>query len=202
MKYPLAVVLLVAASSACADPVTIYRYRDADGKSHYSDKPIPGGKLIETFQYTIPTAASPQPDTSKSDAEGEARIKKHLAALEAAWAEVQASERALTTAEARQAAGNTPHESEVLARGGPVAPGEAPGEAPAPPSAGGPLPPATQANGGPAPAAPPSAGGPMAVRRGGGRRPEYRERLAELEKEVAAARTRNQEAWRRYNQLR
>jgi len=42
----------------------------------------------------------------------------------------------------------------------------------------------------------------MAIRRGGGMRPEYRARIASLEADVQAARARNQEAWRRYNQLR
>src|SRR5258706_5480965 len=134
MKYLIAAVLLAAAGVACADSVTIYRYRDADGKSHYSDKPIPGGKLIETFQYAIPVSTTPPPDTSKSDAAAATRIRRYLASLEAAWAEVQASERALAAAEARRAAGVAPEEGETRMLTGPATP--------APTSAGGALTPA------------------------------------------------------------
>ena len=114
MKALLAVAgLVLAAAASAADTVVIYKYRGADGRMQYSDKPIKGGELIEAFEYSPPAAASPQPDTSKTDADGEARIRKHLANLEAAWREVQASGTALAAAEERRVAGITPLEGET-----------------------------------------------------------------------------------------
>ena len=182
MKILLAVAcLVVAAAASAAGPVLIYKYRGADGKMQYSDKPIKGGELIEAFEYTPPAAASPQPDTSKSDAAGETRIKKHLSDLEIAWAEVQLSGRLLAEAEARLAAGAAPLEGETRML--------ATSETPAPPPAGGPM-------------TPPSANDSLGVRRGGGRNRAYFERQARLEAAVETARQRNQRAWERYNQLR
>ena len=181
MKALLGAVLLVIASVAAAQSVVIYKYRGADGKMRYSDKPLSGGELIEAFEYTPPPPASPQPDTSKSDTAGEKRITKHLAELEAAWAEVQSSGRELAEAEARRAAGAAPLDNENQG----LAPMTNPSSAV-----------------GPATPAPPSAGGPMGNWRGGGRNAAYFERQAKLEAAVEAARRRNQDAWARYNQLR
>lgn len=194
MKVILITACLILASTTANAAEIIYKYRGADGKTHYSNRVIPGAELIETFEYTPPAPSTPSPARSKSDAAGEERIKKHLSSLEAAWAEVQESGSALASAEARLAAGVTPEEGETRALGGPATP--------APPSAGGPMPPAPPSAGGSISPAPSSAGGPMGTRRGGGLRPEYHERLAKLEAEVAAARVRNQQAWARYNQLR
>jgi len=192
--FLIAACLLIANAASAAGPVVIYKYRGADGKMQYSDKPIKGGELIEAFEYTPPPPASPRPNTSKSDNAGEARIRKHLAELEAAWAEVQASGKALAEAEARRAAGVGPEEGETRMLSGPATP--------APPSAGGPMTPAQPSEGGPTNPPPPSAGGPMGTRRGGGRNQAYFERQARLEATVEAARLRNQQAWARYNQLR
>ena len=67
-------VLLAAASSA----ETIYKYRQADGKMIYSNRPISGIELVETFEYTFPKPAVPDPKAEKRAAEAEQRIKKHL----------------------------------------------------------------------------------------------------------------------------
>src|SRR6266581_3537631 len=183
MKTLLAAACLALASAAAnaGETINIYKYRGADGRPLYSDRPIPGARLIESIQYVLPAPSSPRPDTSKSGAAGEERIKNRLSELDAAWAEVKASGSALAAAEARLAAGVTPEEGEPRALAGP----------PAPPPAGGPLAPA-----------PPPAGGPMGTRRGGGFSPEYQARIAALEADVQAARVRNQEAWARFNQLR
>jgi len=172
---PLLVAALFLAFAAPGTAETIYKYRSADGKMHYSNRPMRGLELIEAFEYTPPP---PAPDTSerrasteKSDAAGEQRIKKHLAALEAAWIEVQASGTALASAEEALASA-TPEEGDM------------------------------QGLATPASAAPPSAGGPMGTNRRAGPSPAYRARLEALEANVAIARQRNQEAWSRYNQLR
>lgn len=184
--------LLAFATASAAD--TIYKYRGADGETLYSSQPIQGAKLIESFNYTPPETVSPSPDTSRSDAAGEVRISKQLSALDAAWVEVQESGKALAAAEARLATGATPEEGDVRGLVGPATS--------APPSAGGPMAPAPPSAGGPMAPAPPSAGGPMGARRGGGLRPEYLERLARLEADVQVMRTRNQDAWSRFNSLR
>src|SRR5262245_24849055 len=126
-----ALALSLLTDAALADTVTIYRYRDTDGRSHFSDTPIPGARLMEKFRYEMPVRQASGASMSKSDADGLIRIDKHLSALEAAWNEVQESERALAAAEQRRAAGAAPNENEVvgLASPGPAAP---------PPSAGGP----------------------------------------------------------------
>lgn len=192
---PLLAAALFLAFAATSSAETIYKYRSADGKMHYTNRPIRGAELIEAFEYTPPPVSAPRPNTSKSDAAGEQRIKKHLSDLEAAWAEVQASGAALAAAEERLADGATPGEGDMRALAGPASP--------APPSAGGPMAPAPPSAGGPPAApAPPSAGGPMGARRGAGPRPEYLARVAALEADVAKARLRNQGAWSRYNQLR
>ncbi len=196
MRTPLAAgcLILACAAANAAEPIYLYKYRGADGKTLYSNRPIAGAELIESFEYTPPAPSARRPDTSKSDAAGEERIRKQQSGLEAAWVEVQQSGSALAEAEARLAAGVTPGEGEVRALGGPATP--------APPPAGGPMAPAPPSAGGPMAPAPPSAGGPMGTRRGGGMRPEYRARIAALEAAVQAARLRNQQAWSRFNELR
>lgn len=186
MKRTLVSMLLCCACGAAwaQAPLVIYKYRGTDGRMHYSDKPVRGSELIEAFEYTPPPAPPAiRPQASTSDAAGLERIKKHLGALETAWADVQESGRALAAAEELRAAGTAPGEGETQSLTGP--------STPAPPSAGGPQPPA-----------PPSAGGPMGNLRGGGRNAAYFERQARLEAAVEAARKRNQQAWERYNKLR
>src|SRR5260221_5456099 len=167
MKTFLTVACLVfAAAASAAGPVFIYKYRSADGKMQYTDKPIKGGELIEALEYTPPAAASPRPDTSKSDAAGEQRIRKHLSDLEVAWAEVQASGKALAEAEARRAAGVAPEDGETRMLATPAVP--------APTTTGGPM-------------TLPSANDSLGTRRGGGRSPAYFERQALLEAGLRAA---------------
>ena len=177
--YVLAVLLLVAPAAAAE---TIYKYRRADGRTVYSNRLVPGLELIETFEYSFdaPRRAPDAKSAAQSDAEGEARIKRHLDALQTAWTEVQEATRALTVAEERLRAGEEPQAGD---RQGVVADS-------APPAAGGV----------PAPASP-AIGGSMSGRRGRAS-PEYAARMQALEAGVAAARTRLDAALRRYNQLR
>jgi hypothetical protein len=170
--------LLLAAPSAAPD--TIYKYRRADGQVLYSSRPVAGVELIETFDYRFPAPVPASRNASKSDAEGEARITKYLAALDAAWREVQEAGKALAGAEERLRAGEEPQPGD---RQGVVAES-------APPTAGG-VP----------TVAAPAIGGPMSGRRGRAS-PEYVARMQLLENEVQAARTRLEAALRNYNQLR
>ena len=173
----LAVCLLLCSAVAAE---TVYKYRRADGRTVYSNRPLPRLELIETFEYKFADPAAASPVESRSAAEGEARIKKHLGALQAAWTEVQDATRALAAAEARLRAGVEP-------QGGDRA-GVDSGTAP--PGAGGI----------PAPASP-SVGGSMSGRRGRAS-PEYVARMEALEGDVRTARERLDTALRNYNQLR
>lgn len=187
---------------------TIYKYRGADGKITYSNRLIPGAELVEAFQYKYAAPAPRESTATKTDVAGEERIKKHLAALESAWTEVQNATKALATAEAKLKEGIGPLDGEGTALGGSVtqAPADVGGpQAPSAPEVGGPQPPAAPAPGqtvAEAAAASRAVGGPMGTRRGGGRNAEYRDRLAGLESDVRVARERLDAALRNYNQLR
>ena len=180
MKTLLAAGCLKLASAAAAE--TIYKYQGADGRTLYSNRPIPGAKLIESYEHEA-SAPAPHRDPSKYEVEAESRIKERVAALDKAWSEVQDSGKALAAAEANLAAGAAPEEGEARGLGIPAGA--------TPPQAGGPL-----------PAVPPAVGGRMGSGRGGGVSPEYQQRVKALEAAVKAARARNEAAWRRYNELR
>jgi len=183
---------LLLASAAAAE--TIYKYRAADGRTTYSNRLIPGAELIETFDYRFAAPAAAAPAEAKAGAAADARMKAHLSALEKAWSEVQDATKALADAEARLSAGVGPLSGEGTALAGP--------SAPAPPAVGGPQGSAAPVTGGPSSAASPAVGGPMGTRRGGGRNPEYAQRMAALEADVHAARVRLDTALRDYHQLR
>ncbi len=185
-----AVLLVLLLVAPCVAAETVYKYRRADGKTVYSNRPIRGLELIETFEYKAVEPAPPSAAAAKSDAEGEARIKKYLDELQSAWTEVQEATRALARAEARLRAGVGPQSGD---REG-VATSALP-----PPVAG--KPPPTQPPVGVAPPASPAVGGSMSGRRGRAS-PEYVARIEALEAEVATARTRLDAALRKYNQLR
>jgi len=180
LRFAVPLACLMFASAAAAE--TIYKYRRADGRVTYSNRLVPGLELIETFEYKIdaPVRAPNARAAAKSDLEGEARVTKYLAALDAAWKRVQDATRDVALAEERLSAGTEPQGGDWQAT---VADS-------APPSAGGV----------PA-AAPPAIGGPMSGRRGRAS-PEYVARISALEADVAAARKRLDDALRSYNQLR
>lgn len=177
----------IAALAACflliaaAEAETIYKYRRPDGRTVYSSRLEPGLELIETFEYKFAPPAPARPGAAKSDAEGEARIAKHLDALQAAWTEVQDARRAVALAEERLRAGSEPQEGDRIG----VVTGAAP-----------------PAVGGVPTTGRPAVGGTMS---GAGRSrasPEYLARVEALEADLAAARARLDAALRRYNELR
>jgi len=162
---------------AAAD--TVYKYRRPDGSTIYSNRLEPGLELIETFDYKFEPAQSPR-GSARGTAEEEARIRKQLDTLQAAWTEVQDATQALAAAEERLRKGPEIQEGDRIG----VVSGIAP------PGAGG------------VPAgAPPAIGGPMSGHRGRPS-PEYLAKVAELERDVRFARARLDAALRRYNQLR
>ncbi len=179
--------LLLLPSAASAD--TVYKYRRADGRIIYSNEPVPGAQLIESVEANRIAA--------NSDAEGEARITRNLAARDAAWQDVQDATRALALAEERLRAGEEPMAGERVAVAAAPSPFAPP---PAPPDVGGPISLPASVGGVPAPAAP-AVGGPMSGRRGRPS-PEYVGRMQALEADVAAARARLEAALRRFNELR
>jgi len=176
---------------------TIYKYRQADGRVIYSNQPISGAVLLEQFEYEPPPPrpARIEGDREQSRLDAEQRISKQLAALEQAWNEVQEARQALARAEERLRAEVEPKADEPRQLGGSA-------DA-APPAAGGPQPPVPPAVGGPQKPAAPAVGGPMGGRQsGGGRSPEYEQRMAALEADVRTAQERLDAALRRYNALR
>ena len=180
---PLLACLLLAFPAAAQ---TVYKYRAADGRMTYSNRLLPGAELIETFDYRFAAPAAANPNAAKAGAAVDERMKIHLAALEKAWSEVQDATRALAAAEARLSEGVAPLEDEGRSLAGPLIPAPLkPGQTIAQAAAD-----ARQV------------GGPMGTRRGGGRNADYFDRMASLEADVKAARTRLDTALRSYNQLR
>lgn len=171
---------------------TIYKYRQPDGRTLYSNRLLPDAELIETFEYRFPAPAGTSADAARRAALDEERIRKHLAALQAAWDEVLEARTGLAKAEARLSAGVEPLPDEGRSLAGPVAPA----------AAGGPMSPAAAAAGGPSGASPAAVGGPKGTRRGGGRQREYDDRMQALENEAQRARARLEAALRGYNELR
>jgi len=119
VKTLLTLAFLVLASQATAE--TIYKYRGANGRLIYSNKPVPGATLIESYERQASPPVTQQ-GPSESDRQGEERIRQRLTTMDAAWKEVQDSGRALAEAEARLAAGIGPEAGDVSARGGPELP--------------------------------------------------------------------------------
>lgn len=194
MRIRLAIAIALLACALPAAGQTIYKYRGSDGRTVYTSERLSGLELIETLEYRFPPPAAPQRGALESARQAEERIRLHIEALNAAWAEVREAEGALAQAEARLRAGIELQDAEATSLAGPAQP--------APPAVGGPAPPAPPAAGGPGAAAPPTVGGPTGTRRGGGRAPAYTERLGKLETDVADAKARLERAIQRYNALR
>jgi hypothetical protein len=97
--FSIVVLGLLLASAAAGE--TIYKYRQADGRVVYSNRPLPDAVLLEQFEYELSAPAGIEGDREKNRLEAEQRIAKHLAALEQAWNEVQEARQALARAEER-----------------------------------------------------------------------------------------------------
>ena len=88
MKFFLLVVLLAVATPAAAQ---LFKCVDAKGRTHYTDKPLPGCKGQETLrppaqqQETTPLRAPPQTQTQKAAAQKQAEKKKAKPKADFAW---------------------------------------------------------------------------------------------------------------------
>lgn len=194
LRTAFAIAMLAWAASVFGQ--TIYKYRRGNGQTIYSSEHLRGLELIDSFEYRPPAPASPQPGAAESARQAEERIRQQIENLNLAWTEVRDAEQALAEAEARLRAGVEPLDPEGRSLATPPTP------TPPTQEAGGTAPPAPPAVGGPGPASPPAAGGPVGTRHGGGRSPEYQERLGKLDADVATARARLERAIQSYNALR
>jgi hypothetical protein len=196
-RFVFVIIPLLVALPALGE--TIYKQRSADGRTTYSNSPLPGGNLVQA-PPSAPAAPVGQPaaperaaQSARYEEQAEARIRARVVAREIAWNEVRSAEADLAEAQRRLSAASQLQEGDLQALGGPAQPAPAP--------VGGPQAGAPVAVGGAQPAAPPAVGGPLGTRRGGGRTPEYYERIAMLERAVDGAQRRLERARRSYNDL-
>jgi Domain of unknown function (DUF4124) len=104
-----AFVLLFALAGAAAAQ-TVYRYITPDGRTIFSDQPVPGAKLQGTVAPPAPPSGAPAPAPSGAPAAapaertGDARLQR----LRDATAEVEAATQALEQARAQLEAGKEP----------------------------------------------------------------------------------------------
>jgi hypothetical protein len=101
------VAVLLAAPAAAQ---TVYRYVTPDGRTIFSDQPVPGAKLQGTVAPPAPPSGAPAPAPVESrppspvDQSAEARLQR----LRNATAEVEAATQALAQARAQLEAGKEP----------------------------------------------------------------------------------------------
>jgi hypothetical protein len=117
-----AAVALAIATGATAQQ--IYKYRTPDGKTVYSDKPVPGATLQEEFvpaPAPDPAVAAAREKAARAQVrEANERAAERSRALEAVTAEVDAAAAALERARATLEAGREPSEGDrtgIVARG-------------------------------------------------------------------------------------
>ena len=104
--------VLLAASAAAQ---TVYRYVTPDGRTIFSDQPVPGAKLQGTVAPPAPPSGTPAPASgaaaaapAPADRPGEARQQR----LREATQEVEAATQALAQARSQLEAGKEPLEGE------------------------------------------------------------------------------------------
>lgn len=89
-------------------PQTIFKYVTPDGRTVYSDKPIPGARLVEELAppppVAPPAAAAPRAPAPKAEATAKS-APGHSAVLDAAWREFNDAAAALEEARRRVEAG-------------------------------------------------------------------------------------------------
>jgi hypothetical protein len=108
MRFPAFLLILALAAPAAAQ--TVYRYVTPDGRTIFSDQPVPGAKLQGTVAPPAPPsgAAAPAPVESRTptptDRPGDARLQR----LREATQEVEVATQALAQARAQFDAGKEP----------------------------------------------------------------------------------------------
>jgi hypothetical protein len=101
---------------------SIYKYVRPDGRVIYSDKPVPGAKLVEEFEPPPP----PDPanaERQRKEAEAGSQslgrsADKRARSLDQAWADLKLWTRRLEEAKANLEAGREPREGERLGTAG------------------------------------------------------------------------------------
>jgi hypothetical protein len=87
---------------------TIFKYVTPDGRTFYSDKPVPGARLVEELVPPPPVtpapSAAPKAPASKADATAKT-APSHTQKLDAAWREFNDAAAALEEAKRRVEAG-------------------------------------------------------------------------------------------------
>ena len=114
----LAVIALLAAA-ACLPPAgaqSIYKYAYPDGRVIYSNKPVPGAKLLEEIEPPPPpdpaNAARQKKDNAASGKNLEKAADRRAQSLDQAWDDLKLWTRKLEEAKANLEAGREPREGE------------------------------------------------------------------------------------------
>jgi flagellar hook-basal body complex protein FliE len=110
MRLPVLFLLVTLAGAAAAQ--TVYRYVTPDGRTIFSDQPVPGAKLQGTVAPPPPPSGSPAPAPAPVESRTAAPAEPPGAArqqqLRQATQEVEAAQQALAQARAQLEAGKEP----------------------------------------------------------------------------------------------
>jgi hypothetical protein len=99
------VAILLAASAAAQ---TVYRYVTPDGRTIFSDQPVPGAKLQGTVAPPAAPSGTPAPVESRTPAPAQQPTDTRAQRLREATAEVEGATQALAQARAQLQAGKEP----------------------------------------------------------------------------------------------
>lgn len=107
MRFALLLAAILLAAPVAAQ--TVYRYVTPDGRTIFSDRPVPGGQLQGTIAPPPAAAAQPAPVESRTPAApaarpGDTRVQR----LREATAEVEGATQSLAQARAQLEAGKEP----------------------------------------------------------------------------------------------
>jgi hypothetical protein len=110
MRFAALCPLLAFALAAPVAAQTVYRYVTPDGRTIFSDQPVPGARLQGTIAPPAPPsgASAPAPVESRTPAPAEQPGEARLQRLRNATAEVEAANQALAQAQAQLEAGKEP----------------------------------------------------------------------------------------------
>jgi hypothetical protein len=110
MRFPAFLLLLALAAPAAAQ--TVYRYVTPDGRTIFSDQPVPGAKLQGTVTPPAPPSSAPVESRKVPPAAADQPADNRAQRLRAATEEVEAATQSLAQARARLSDGKEPLEGE------------------------------------------------------------------------------------------
>ena len=84
MRMRLALLCASLAFASCAQADTVFKYRDAAGRTVYANRPLPGLELLEAFEYRFPEPAREEVQAASRALGAAARAR-----LSAAWQRYQ-----------------------------------------------------------------------------------------------------------------